>query len=413
MSLPTAGDVLFERRVEYSQRQRRLRAAAPVAITAQLGWPAFWSAIDSALRSCGYSRGTRLQYRQVLRALCGAGMRRPAEVTASRVRDFLHRIRESECSASWLALNITALRVIFDRLCGQCVTASCVTPKRPLKLPEILSEPEAERLVRAAQNIRDQLLLGLLYGCGLTGREAACLRWGDVRSGGRKLHIAASTRYLERVVQVPDAFREILRTGQDTCGPRDPVFRGRTPGKPISTRMIEVLVRKARETAGIGRPVCVMTLRHSYAVQRLEAGIGLRQVQEELGHASIRTTERYVRCLAPKLERHPFSRVSKLAGKYNSAAGPRLDRSDAPKSSAPAQPEPRGLLSRCLPTAFGRGRRPGSGARPLASLESVHMRRLTLPLPPIESPGPAEAFFRLLKSRLLVGILVKRPRGSP
>ena len=413
MRPPTAGEVLLERRLEYSQRRRRLRAAAPVAITAQLGWPEFWSAVNRTLRSCGYSEGTRRQYRQVLRGLRRAGLQRPAEVTPPRVRDFLHRIRESECSASWLAMNITALRVIFDRLCGRCVTASCVTPKRPFRLPEILSESEAERVVRAGQNIRDQLLLGLLYGCGLTGREAAGLRWGDVRSGGRKLHIAAGTRYLERVVRVPDAFREILQTGRDTCAPEDYVFRGRAAGKPITTRTIEMLVRKASSAAKVCRPVCVMTLRHSYAVHRLEAGVGLRQLQEELGHASIRSTDRYLRCVAPKLDRHPFSKVSRLARKYGSAVGHCPCGSNSSVSGAPARPERRGMFSRYRSAVFGRQRRSEAGVRPLARLRSVDMHKLSLPLPPIDSPGPVEAFFRLMRSRLLGGILVRRSNASP
>jgi integrase/recombinase XerD len=51
-----------------------------------------------------------------------------------------------------------------------------VTPKRSFHLPEVLSGEEARALLAAAPTTRDQLLLGLLYGCGLKVGELCRLR---------------------------------------------------------------------------------------------------------------------------------------------------------------------------------------------------------------------------------------------
>ena len=46
---------------------------------------------------------------------------------------------------------------------------------------------------------------------------------------------------------------------------------------------------------GIRKHVSIHSLRHSYATHLIEAGLNLRGVQEQLGHACPDTTARYVR----------------------------------------------------------------------------------------------------------------------
>jgi len=180
MSFLTANTVLSQRHMAYALRRQRLRLAAGPALTPDLTWPAFWDEVFRALRSCGYRRSTCRQYRHVLRAVRGFGIRWPADLTAARARDYITRLATSGTSWSWIGLHIAVLRTVFDRLCGLSVTADMVTPKRGFRLPEILNENEAMSLVQAAETIRDQLLLGLLYGCGLTAGEACALRWRDI-----------------------------------------------------------------------------------------------------------------------------------------------------------------------------------------------------------------------------------------
>lgn len=71
------------------------------------------------------------------------------------------------------------------------------------------------------------------------------------------------------------------------------LFEGQTPGAPYPKRTIEKIYDNACRNAGITRKGGIHSLRHTFATHLLEQGTGLRQIQELLGHSSIKTTEIY------------------------------------------------------------------------------------------------------------------------
>lgn len=75
------------------------------------------------------------------------------------------------------------------------------------------------------------------------------------------------------------------------------VFR-RTDGGIVSRHSLPRILRTAADRAGIRRDFTPHTLRHTYASGLVQDGVPLYDVQRVLGHASMKTTERYAH-LAP------------------------------------------------------------------------------------------------------------------
>ena len=74
--------------------------------------------------------------------------------------------------------------------------------------------------------------------------------------------------------------------------PKDFLFPGEG-GKPYSSRNIQLFFQSAVKKSEINKPATVHTLRHSYAVHALEAGMDIHLLQHILGHRFLQTTAIY------------------------------------------------------------------------------------------------------------------------
>ena len=81
------------------------------------------------------------------------------------------------------------------------------------------------------------------------------------------------------------------------------LFPGSSPGTHVCPATIRSALKAAAEKAGIAKRATPHVLRHSFATHLLETGTDIRTIQVLLGHASIRTTERYVHVSAKHLGR--------------------------------------------------------------------------------------------------------------
>jgi site-specific recombinase XerD len=223
----------------------------------------------------------------------------PAQVTREDLEAYFRRLAAQGCSAAWMAMNISLLRTVFDKICGRSLLEGRCGPRRPDELPRILSREQIAALMRSAGDFRETLLLGLLYGCGLKVGEACALKWDDVAADGLELQVPGSGSTRPRAVPVPDALRPLLVQGVMRFAAEAPVFPGRRAGTALSVRMAERIICRCGRGAALPSYANSMALRHAFAVHALEDGLNIRELQERLGHRSIETTMRYQRCLVP------------------------------------------------------------------------------------------------------------------
>ena len=289
------------------------RGAKHFTRSTDLCWPRFWEIISAQLAKHSYSTTTQDLYRAVLRGFYRRTRCALAAVTGAIIRNHLNGLVAEHYSWNWIGMNISVLRTVFDKLGGQTVPSQFATPKRPMHLPEILSPAEVCQILASAPTTRDQLLLGLLYGCGLKVGEVCRLTWADVDTARETLRVRYARATRERTLPIPPELLSVLNAGGERCPPEDYIFQGRIAGTPLSTRMAQLILRSAVKSTDILKTVTCITLRHSFAVHCLEEGSCIRALQEALGHNTIDTTLIYEDCILPPGVASPLDRLKQQA----------------------------------------------------------------------------------------------------
>lgn len=91
--------------------------------------------------------------------------------TREDLREYLLYLVDAGLSSATVSNHLSAIRTVFDKLCGRQITLGMVTPRRPKRLPVILSPEEVRSLLEAATSLRDKLILGLMYATGMRVRK--------------------------------------------------------------------------------------------------------------------------------------------------------------------------------------------------------------------------------------------------
>lgn len=249
-----------------------------------------------------YTQATRRAYLLGVEQFAKHFQRSPDQLGLEHIRDyqvFLFRVRKLK--ANTVAVRLAALRFLFVAVLKRRWTITDTPyPKRPDKLPVVLSQDEVARLIDSAATPVHRIVLMTLYGTGLRRAEVARLQVGDIDPEHMVIHVIGGKGRKDRDVMLSpkllDAFRQYWRNLRHK--PRTWLFPGgRWHGRlerPMSDKVAYHACAQAARRAGINKPVHPHTLRHSFATHLLEAGVDLRTIQLLMGHSSLKATTVYL-----------------------------------------------------------------------------------------------------------------------
>jgi integrase/recombinase XerC len=271
---------------------------------------------------------------EVVAALAGFGCTRSRDVDLFGLRRYLATLRERELAPRSMARKISAIRSFFRWLDESGRTPSnpaegLRTPRRPRRLPQVLTGEEVVRLLEAPDagrwgGLRDRALLETLYSTGARVSELAGLDLRDLdlmegtallRGKGRRERLAGLGAPCVRALE---AYDEATRAARRRTA-KAPVFLNRY-GTRLTARSIARMIEKHVTAAALPSHVSPHTLRHSFATHLLEAGANLREVQELLGHKSVASTQIYTHLSLEHLRKvydraHPLAAPAGRAGR--------------------------------------------------------------------------------------------------
>jgi len=240
---------------------------------------------------------TQSAYLQQVIAYAEHFHRSPDELGLEAIRAYqLYLTQTRRLSPSSVSVATGALRFLYKvTLKRDWAIDEIPMPKRPFKLPVILSREEVMHFLESIDSIKHRAILMTAYAAGLRVSEAIHLKVTDIDSQRMMLRVDQGKGRKDRYIMLSPLLLEVLRNYWKTLRPKLWLFPGDLLGQPITRCAVELACQKAHRASGIAKPITPHSLRHAFATHLLESGTDIRTIQLLLGHRSLATTSRYLK----------------------------------------------------------------------------------------------------------------------
>ena len=220
----------------------------------------------------------------------------PAVLGPEHIRGYQVHLTQVK-RVSWSVFNtaVCALRFLYRiTLQKDWAVEHIPYPKKPKRLPEVLSLDEVWRFLEFITNLKYRALLMTAYASGLRTSEVVKLRVKDIDSARMVIRVEQGKGQKDRYTLLSPKLLHVLRLYWQAVRPSGEwLFPGRRPGTHVSAARVEVVCREARQAIGMSKKVTVRMLRHCFATHLLDNGTNIRKIQILLGHRRLETTGIY------------------------------------------------------------------------------------------------------------------------
>lgn len=233
------------------------------------------------------------------------------KVSAEDIRDWIiYRLDTAELSAASMNRELSSIKSLFSYLRRIGVVEKDITKrisslKTPKVLPQFVPQSRMDELLESTREqmysqefkqVRNSLIISMLYGCGIRLAELLDIKLGDITNGSVKIHGKGDkdrlVPLLPELVSRVEAYVECCRRCGIELTAADKLIVG-TAGKPLSRSTVQRVVRQEMMAANVQGRKSPHILRHTFATHLLGKGADMREIQELMGHSSLSTTQHY------------------------------------------------------------------------------------------------------------------------
>jgi len=312
-----------------------------------LNWEVVFRQLKEEIRLRQYSPKTLTTYRgwsEQFRVFLGD--KPPGELTAEDARRFLtHLATERGVVASTQNQAFNSLLFVYRHILkvDYDLKDKVVRARRTRYIPVVLTREEVGRVIENLE-YPFNLMVGVLYGCGLRLFECLNLRVGCVDFGDKILTVHDGKGKKDRTLPLPDKLipeleKHLKRVtnlhGMDLKANYDGVFMPGAldrkwknaskelvwqwvfPAKTLTLvpdanehrryhvheSVVQKTLHAAVQKAQIPKRVTAHTFRHSFASHLLQANYDIRTIQEMLGHSDVKTTMIYTHTVKSRTQK--------------------------------------------------------------------------------------------------------------
>lgn len=237
-------------------------------------------------------------------------------ITRNHLNSYILKLRSDNLNPRSVVRKIASLRGFFKWLSANEYinnnpASMLEQPKLPKRLPKVMSLQEIKEIFHSDLNNQENLVVELLYDCGLRVSELVNLKIGDIDLKSKYIQCVgkgSKERLIPFGKKAKESINKYLKERENVITKYNLQTKRlfiTNSGRLINRQDIYNFIRKLGEK--IHKHISPHTLRHTFATHLLENGADLRVVQELLGHSDVSTTQLYTHITKKRLKEVYFA----------------------------------------------------------------------------------------------------------
>lgn len=246
----------------------------------------------------GYSKETEKTYAHCVRKFLRFVERSRLNLNKEAVKYYLLSLNASRNTSR---LHYAAIRFLYREILRRPFSVEEIpNKKKPKQLPKVIPKEKIKQLIEQTENQKHKIIIMLLYSTGIRLNELINLKREDIDFETNTVKVRSGKGNKERMTIISDKIKiELLKYYSKETFKTQYILEGRK-GK-YTKKAVQVVLGKIGRQIGI--KLTPHMLRHSFATHLLESGVDIRQIQELLGHESLRTTQIYTKISKTELRK--------------------------------------------------------------------------------------------------------------
>lgn len=227
-----------------------------------------------------------------------------SQIKAQHIRNWLISLSDDSIQNRSINRKLATLRTFFKFLLRrgdiqENPMGSIKMVKVSKKLPQFIRESDMQGLwnqdpidTNSFTEVRDQLILYLLYGTGIRLAELISLQKSHVNLMTGTIRVLGK-RNKERIIPIPKLISDWILQYQKLCTFEHSHLLVTDKGEKLYPMFVQRLVKKQLGDISTLEKLSPHVLRHTYATHLLNRGADLNAIKELLGHANLAATQVY------------------------------------------------------------------------------------------------------------------------
>lgn len=237
----------------------------------------------------------------------------PMSVERGDIEDWIEYLYEGrKLKAASVNRSIASIRSLWRWMMSRSIVHRDImstihrsrTPRRlPTYVPEgrmtdVIDDMREELLNDDFVHLRNIVIVLLFYTSGLRLAELASLDWQDFADDFSTVRVTGKGNK-QRISPLPKVTQKIIKkyfsliSSQNICTGQKKALILSSKGERLSHRTIQRIVDRMLRGAGVEGKRSPHVLRHTFATHLLNEGADIREIQELLGHSSLKATQVY------------------------------------------------------------------------------------------------------------------------